>query len=490
MDQSLTSPDGVARLLGSFWTETYDARAQAQTVAAAVAELSRQYALLTAEAAAACSRRDVHPYRRERWFSVTLRTSELNATVGALRRFGAAGAFGRQDDGRQYYYGQADTTYYAFPAPERLVCARQLQTRISSPGRVWTFGIDVILRDGLLVFAQNPLTDPLVGAAVVSSDGTTTEQEATLWLRDAEFDYGDVYEQHGFIYATTPALDGATQKAGVRALGDAVAGGTNLSTFTALLAAGTGIPQTETWETVELLDAVTDVTRITICTDRACYQLPATATVSDIAVGDVLPPGTFLSSDVAVQSFSQPTAPSWLPGLVLMPGVLAVGFKNDLVLLNQDVPLTVTTVRGKPRIEFPLGTHPADTKRFFDITHARGLAAGKVVGEYLQERYGRIPATINPLQFFLTNWLRGALLLVRLAGPALQGLGQSHLRKLLEYAPPHLMVVVITDLRPPREPLTIGTTRLVTFDGTDPVRAPGTVGTMRHEIRYVATNCE
>lgn len=483
-DRRLTSTTGIARLSGSFWSETYEYRAQPEALFEAVAELAKQYAAQTAEAEAAISRRNVKPYRLERWFPLEIKRSELNTTQGALLHYGTGADYGPQADGKRYQYGIGATTYYAYPAPANLCRCSYISTRINAPGRCWTLGLDAQFDKelGLFIFREDPLADAQVTTTVADDDLV-----ATLWLCAAEFDYHDVWQQYGFVYGLSRSQDSALQKPGLNAIADCNVSGTNMQFFTDLLAAGTAIPKTKRDETVE--EVGTDARGQFVITDRAAYRIPTGSAIT-WAVRDVIPADTFLTDDVVVQSFSQTLVPAWLKGLALSPGIIAAGFTGGLVLYNADVPVTTKTVRGRTRVSFDVGGTAAEARKFFDTIHARGATAELTFWDALEQEYGANPQTINPLQFFIKHWLRGSLLVVRLAGAAIRGPGWSHLRFLKQLTPPNVLLVILADLRPPRQPFILPQPRIDKFLGSEPRTCSLRFSTPRASIRLVATNCE
>ena len=483
-DKSLTSTVGIGRLSGSFWTETYGNRAQPEALFEAVAETAKQFAVETQEALDAVSRQKVHPYRRERWFPLILKSSELNTTEGSLLHYGEDAVYGPQPDGTRYQYGVSRSTFYIFPIPAGLKRCQYVSNRINTSGRCWLFGVDVLLDldQEVLVFKDNPLTDPNV-----APDVTDTDQIATLWLCDAEFDRQDVYNQYGFVHGFSSQQDSELQKPAVLAVAEAIVTGTNMEDFTALLEAGTGIGRTLVDETV--VEIATDARGTFLATDRAVYRIPAGSNTSYV-VGDVIPANEFVTDDVMIRSFSQPLVPSWFRALGLSPGITAVGIAQGLTLYNDDVPVKVDRTQDPPYVSFDVGGTAESAKAFFTSIYARFKAAGLSFWDALQDEYGANPTTINPLTFFIKHWFRGSLLVVRLAGPALQSRSIAHLPFVKRLVPPHTLLVILADLQPPKQKFTIPANSIDRFLGGDIQQAKVTIGSARISIRYVATNCE
>ena len=483
-DKSLTSTVGISRLSGSFWTETYGNRSEPEALFAAVAELAKQFAVQTQESLDAVSRTKVHPYRRERWFELTLKLSELNTTRGSLLRYGDGAVFGPQADGTRYQYGISTSVFYIFPIPTSLRRCGYLSNRLNVSGRSWIIGVDVILdvAGGVFIFKDNPFADPNVTPVI-----TDTDQIATLWMADAEFEHYDVYAQYGFVHDMQPSLDSEVQKSGMLAVAEGIVTGTNNSDFAALLSAGTGIGRALTDETVQVV--AQDAVGTFLATDQAVYRIPA-GSVPAYTAGDTIPAGAFVTNDVIIQQFSQPFVPDWFRALGLSPGIGAVGLTGDMMLFNDDVPLRIDRTQTPPYVSFDVGGTATGAKAFFDTVHARFKAANLSFLDALESEYGINPQTINPLAFFIKNWLRGALLVVRLAGAALTGPGLPHLQHIKRLVPPHILVVILADLQPPKQTFTIGDDSVGRYLGTEIRTAEFPISDPRVSIRYVATNCE
>lgn len=483
-DKSLTSTVGISRLAGSFWTETYGDRAQPESLFEAVAELAKQFGVQRDEALAAVARTKVHPYRRERWFNVELKASEMDSTRGALLHYGDGAIYGPQADGTRYQYGVSTSVFFIFPMPANLRRFNYLSTRINLSGRCWIPGVDVLLdtKRRVFIFRENPFADDRVTPTI-----TDTDQFVSLWLCDAEFEANDVHAQYGFVHGFSSQQDSEIQKPGMAAVAEGIVTGTNTQDFSDLLAAGTGIACVKEDEIVQ--EIATDAYGQFLATNRAVYRLPANAALT-YAVGDTIPAGRFVTDDVIIQQFSQPLIPDWFRALGLPVGIMAVGLRGDMMLFNDDVPLVVDRTQTPPRVSFDVGGTPEGSRAFFNEIQARFKAAGRSLLDDLESEYGINPQTINPLAFFIKHWFRGSLLVIRLAGPALHGAGLAHLPFVKRLVPPHTLVVILADLQPPKQKFTIGSDTVGRYLGAEIRHAGVTFTNPRVSIRYVATNCE
>jgi hypothetical protein len=482
-DTDITTTSGLFSLLGSFWTEVYTGNAQAESLCAAVSEVAKQLKVDTDQAARVVSFQDTVLYRRERWFPIQLRSNELNTTPGNIPRFGDGYVFGRQPDGSTLQYGQAVPRYYSFPAPANLKSFQTLASRITSPGLVFINGVEVLhdAARGLLLFASNPLTSPLVGVQSVDTENGLVDT-AVLWMSDALFEHSDVYRQHGYVFGLDEQHDSETQHAGLMAVSNAVVGGSSQQTFGELLVAGTGIPQAASDQVVEYILA--DSRGRAIVTDKCVYRVPADSTIS-WEPGDTIPAGSFVTDDVSITDFRRGLVPESLAALVVSKDMLAAGILGDLVFPNKLVPLVSTYTTGGEVTTFELGGSPTVVREFFRIFSERLRAEGLRLSA-LTNASGEPPGQINPLRFLVKNWLRNSLLVVKLAGPALKGIGASHLLKLRELTPPHTLLILMIDLHPAPVQLTLGSSpRVGKFTGTATQQASCPVGTIRVKLRSV-----
>lgn len=486
MANELTTFTGISQLFGSFWTETYPARSQALAIAKGVAELSQQAAQDTQELINAVSRETIDPDHRERWYPLVLRRSELNATTGSILRYGTSAVYGEQPSGGYYYFGVPTTDLFKFPIPANLKAFAYMANRIGTPGKVWIPGVDIMLTDDVLIFRENPFDDPAVAIDTVplSADSDVV---ATLWLCDAMFDTGNVYTQFGFVHNIDPSLPSQIQRDGVLAVSRSIVGGTSQETLKELLSAGTGVPHVLTDEIV--VDVISSPATQVI-TDKTVHTVPTGSQISYTA-GDIIPAGAFVTDDVALTAFSRDIIPNWLYGLHLTAGLVDPKFGNNLALVNEEVPVLASTLNGNTYVEFPLGVDTVNAKRFFDEVHTRGIAGNKLLAEYLEDAYEQLPHNINPLQFFITNWFRGTLLVVHVSNVAVNNDKWLLLQHLRRITPPNLVLVILIDIAAATTGIVPGDGEITSFttlgiSSTIAIDPP----IITASIRNVQTTCE
>jgi hypothetical protein len=474
----ITNSDTFFALTGGFWTKVYANRAEPRTLAEIVTEFARQGAVDAQAAAAAVGRRSINPYRRTRLFPLEIRASQRNAIPGALLRYGDGAVYGPQTSGVTYNYGESLLPFYLYPVPENLRGFASVVPRITSPADLWSPGVDVVFDQerSALIFREDPITSAAVGTSVIA-DGADTV--ATLWLVDALFDEGDVYSRHGFAFRFGRGMDSAELKDVLAPVADAVVSGNNRELFYELLEVTTGVPRARATETVETV--ASDHRGWFVVTPQHVYRCPSEP---NCAAGETIAAGTFLTQDVRLHDFGRGTAPDWLPNIALGEGTTLPEY-TGLVLRNAATALTAST----SSVRFDMGTHP-NVEAFFTSAEAKASEAGTTLRAFFESALGRpLPATIRPLAFFASEWLRGAWYVVKLSATAASTLRFQHLSRLTALCPPGVILVIAADLPPTRAPLRIGASRTSTWTGASPAAAALAAPACRATVREI-TNCQ
>ena len=146
-----------------------------------------------------------------------------------------------------------------------------------------------------------------------------------------------------------------------------------------------------------------------------------------------------------------------VPALAVGAGLLGPGYFQDLVFINQPVPLIVSTdADGYTKLSWELGGWPGDVELFFDQVHQRGRAAGNTLAELLDQRppgtrdtqpeAGSLPSVINPLAFLCQNVLRNNFFLVRVKTSSQAGLGLDSAKEFRKIVPPGTGMIVLIEL--------------------------------------------
>lgn len=458
-------PGLLLSLLGEFWAQLYGDLDTVQAILFARAQREAQAQQNLTELLASTSRYTVPLLHREHWTQLVLKQSEMNSALLAL---GDPGVLGNQPgSGVLYALGvPVPGAAYEFPLPRDLVECPWLFNRISAPSCSLCCGIDFTVDTArqVLVFQENPFDDSrLPQRFVFDGDGNVVDTECELWLFRGGFDRQ--YNSRLFGYLLDARLPStAAFRQYTNAVLDAVVGGTAQAQVAGMVSALTGIPTVlEPQETVEVV--VTDSHGLFVATDQNVYRFSGAATPV-VSVAQTLSQGAALVDTVQFYEFNQGITPEALLALSIGPSFLSEAYYADLTFADTDVPLQVQEqVDGYTKLSFPLGGWPADVDRFFDDLHARGVAGGKTLANYLDIRANpvgqpgpaNLPPTINPLQFLIRNVLRNnaSLLIIKAAGLPGNGLGLARAGWLRKIVPPATFLFVLVQLDVPGDTVTM-----------------------------------
>lgn len=405
-------------LLGGFWTELYGgADLVYDYLRAGLLPWAQQHSDLN-ELAATLSRHTCPTHHDEQWHALTLREADRVLLPD----------------------GQA-----IFPFPRDLREVHYAADRITRPANAWTQGVD---------FTINPdqeritfLDDPFL-AENLPIEGDAPERTFTLWLLHAKFERNCLYQNYGYVLGLERPSSHRYKDLLVAGL-NAVTGVASYADVAAIVEAVAGVPRCRTdGEIVQVVTA--DANHKLIITDRNVYAFAPTATPI-VAVDQKLRRDDQLIDAVQIFEPSGGRVPQ-LPSLTLPAELFDPQITGPLTFDNLDAPLTVTeNVGGYTKISWPLGGAAADVSAFFDQLHARGVAAGATLANYLDTRPQpqptqpaavNLPVTINPLAFLFRRVLRGNCLLIRLKqadfGP--DALGADYLSLLRRIVPPHVLI--------------------------------------------------
>jgi len=124
------------------------------------------------------------------------------------------------------------------------------------------------------------------------------------------------------------------------------------------------------------------------------------------------------------------------------------------------VSLPLTVYSGPVKVTWPLGSTEEVEQLFWDTVHTNGSVTGGYLSHYLDIRstnttyrlesdndepqVWNLPATINPLQFLLSNLLRGSVMLVRAQSDCMgpNSLNTSYLSLLRQIIPPAVILLM------------------------------------------------
>jgi len=445
--------DKAARLvsfLGSYWA----GQPEASNYVKSVARVERQTEQIRDETIAAAGRTTINTHSTKTWCKLVLSAAELNTRRTAMNHYGDGDEYGG-NDGMLASYGIPHGLHlYSFPLPANFAAIPFICDRLTSPTCVLTCGLDFYVDTvkHVIRFRDNPLTNPAFNT------GDTT----SLWVFRGKFDNDQLFQHFGYVLGISlPASD--SYKTLINAIWDGLVLGSSYEALSGLLTAITAAPCVlERLETVT--DIFYDVRHLVVATNSHVYRYAKAATAV-VSVGDIVAEGQPLADAYEVHEFQRGEPANSLRALSLGPDYLLEGYLSDLVFYNRDVPLVVTTDSNKTKISFELGGHAGDVAQFFADLHERGMASGQTLANLLDERTNptteptaaNLPATINPLQFLAKNVLRNNIFVITLrptsfGANALSLQYAKHLRNIL---PPHVGLIITTELAVPGEELTI-----------------------------------
>lgn len=447
----------LLNLLGTFWATTYQGNSLLQDLTTAKGQLMQQTYFRLLELVASVSRKDIPLYSEQDWSILVIRESDLNTNDVLLHKYVTNNTVTYSSQNTTAYYGQRSTTQdFVVDTPAGLTNCYTICNRLIMPTVSLIQGIDYVIDEAVIRFKANPFLDTRIAKKdLLDNQGNIVDREITLWLYGGMYDLDWLYEQFG--YALRLKLKTSKEyKQFINAIFDAFTEGTSIRTQQLALAAVFGVPLViEAEETVE---NIVYGNELIIVTDKNVYMYPSGA-LATVSVGDRVIAGDTLTD--MFQIFELNTAPvltvDQLKGLVLEAGLLGYGFFGGLVFENKEVPIQVETVDGYTKISWELGGFSFDASKFWEDTHAAGIAKDQTLAMLLdlrdnpttQPTAASLPTTINPLQFLISNFLRNNATILKLKSgfKVSNKLAFIPVEQLRKIQPPHTILIVVTDLQ-------------------------------------------
>ena len=437
-------------LLGSFWSEFYVDNGQLRNLLGALGNLQWQQWRNISENLACVSRRTIPVSHREAWYRLALFDSQV-VSRGEPYRFGDELTFG-STAGNVYYFGDYRLGYTAYPCPPELLAAAAATNRLQDSSVWFTGGTDFKIdhEQGLILFRQDPFENPLCMKEDITVDGVVVRQ-TVIWLFQAELDLEYVQRQLGYVFKIW-------QKSSLRyrdllnAVADAAVSGATKQHLESLLTAATEVTYGEEGE--QVVDLYQDATRLLCITDRKVHAFPADVELR-VAAGDTLIAGQPLIAGADLVDFRHGQVPSWLPGLYVGRHFLSADIPGDLFFQNADLPLTLVDVAGTLQARFPVGGSVAAVAAFWAAVDAFGASSGQTLAQRLDQRdtpaetpsLDFLPATVNPLEFLVSNvWRENVGLLHLQQTPQSRWLQLPWSRLLRQLLPPHMTLILYVEL--------------------------------------------
>lgn len=460
----LDRPDKLLRLLGSFWSSTYQGVNLVFSSLSTRAQLDAQAYRDFLELIASISRFNVPVFHRENWHFLTFLESQVNNFGALVSLYDNAGIGQTYDAATNLKYGvPPETTTFSVPCPADLRTAKVVMNRIADPSLVWTDGIDFWRpANGVLTFRENPFNTELIHVQEVFEEGQVVDRLGGLWVYHGDYDWNIVYEQFGYAIRTQ-MQSSEGYKSLLNAIFDAMVHGTSSGDYHRAWSAITGIPLAADTETVETI--VSDVRSLCVITDKHAYKFPL-GSIPVVAAGDRVRAGDPLVDTLQFFEFNRGQTPenSDLSGLALGRGFLAAGYLGDLTFENNDVPLVVEQDdEGYTKVSFEIKGYPGDVEKFWEDVHAAGRAKGQTLANLLDQRANPIgeptaamlPVTINPLEFLCQNLLRyhGFVVKIRASKLGRQALGIWSADNFRKIVPPETAMIIVVELDHADEPI-------------------------------------
>lgn len=422
------SASKVAASLGTFWSRVFGDQGLLLGLGASASDAHRQSTQAELEARNALSVHSLDLFRLWHWYPYVVTSQMRNSDISAVPLYGEGWVYG--DD---IEYGvAAKRKLFSFTAPAGLVKVAAITGRTKDAGETWVHGVDFWLKDGRLTFLKDPIAS---GHFAVKEFGDV--QECLLLLAEAEFDEGRLHQKYGFLLGSSvPSTE--KWKEAVQAFTACATLGPSCQRVRAFLSAAFGIPIAKAGGTVSFVAEDAAGTWISVGDDL--YSFPAGAEAS-VEVGDVVSAGDTLVTGLTIVDGCSASDPiTELPGLVV----------KNLLFNNEDVVPEYLGIRdGKAEVRFEVRGDAGAVAQFWEATHARGVAAGRTIADFLDTRTTKVgepraenmPATVNPM--LLLYGVLGANTYVHVDADISSGmLGSPALAALHKVLPPFAGFVV------------------------------------------------
>jgi hypothetical protein len=436
--------DRLLRLLGGFWSNTYEGSDLLAEVLHARAALTKQTFERLQEATDSLSRIDIPVFRKEYWRTIILKKSEINAFPNL---YGEDIAYG---SGAEYGVRAAGLPFVC-PISEDIFDCFVITNRVTKPSVNLIRGLDFVVdkSSNVIRFKESPFNNDKFSKETLA-DG---DEELTLWLYNPSIDRQYVYQHFGYLINLW-AKSSESYKTLVNSAFDSIVLGTSSGKTIDAVSAITGIPVAKGGETVQAIEE--DRLNLLIITDKNVYKFSKKANPI-VSVGDELTEDQPLTDAFEYYEFNTGTTPAGIVGISVAGGLVPGQYVGELGFMNTTESTTVTEdVDGYTKITFPIGGHPFDVEAFWDDVHRRGVASGKTLANYLDTRTEKegqpsaesLPKEINPLKFIVENNLRYGGFLIRIKTEALapSAVGIDKLSYVRKLVPPNSAMVLIIDM--------------------------------------------
>ena len=440
----LDDKEQILRLIGGFWSYTYEGQDLLAEALKARYDLTEQTFERLQEASDCRSRLNIPLFRKETWRYFTINSKDIQNfpnLYGENTAYNDSSVYGRR----------TSSLPFVCPFPEEILDCQLISNRLSNSSVTLVRGLDFSVDNAkkIIRLNSNPFTDDRI-AKQKTDDGY---EEVVLWLYKPRIDKQYVYYHFGHIINMW-AKSSKEYKNIVNNVYDCLCDGTSIGKTLDAISTATGIPLAKGDETVEYIEE--DKLHKLIITDSNVYKFSKKATAI-VTVGSALHQDQPLTGGFTYEEFNRGQVPSSAQALSLSPDVLSkrlvseIGFANDFKELIVEYDLN-----GKTKVSFEIGGHPFDVEAFWDEVHNRGLTSGKTLANYLDTRVNKdgepeasnMPATINPLGFMVENLFRYGGIFVRINSADVIGnaVGIDKLSYVRRLLPPHAHLFLLLSL--------------------------------------------
>jgi hypothetical protein len=467
----VTGADLLLRWMGTYWTAFSEDPEFVRKYQAARNLMAAQFTVWYQETAALLDRQNIPVYHRERWWPAVLSEATQNTGTAAKVQLGGrfVGRIGPQTD-PEFIAGQAIPIggYYplegvtTYPLPNTVSdVASVIVNDLTAPTVVLVRGVDYYVENGTLFFLHD--TDPLQDtrfARTATADGLQT----VVWLCDALLDRNYVQNFAGYVLNLMD-LSSEFYKRYLNALWDVYNKGATLTEFTAGIAAMLDEPSVlAESETVEQI--VTTATGTQVITDQHVYAVSADATLrTTVRKGAILARGEVLTQTIRVYDNIDPSRLAAnteygtqfrtdVPALFLPPAFFRAELQHGLGLswLNEPVTSVGLDANGNPKLRFNMQGTTEDVELFWtdfwNYCETQNVSSVDMFGDALRYSGGNYGyyGSVQPMAFFLANFLKANLLVVTIASDQLTDQGRRGMRNLAllqTVIPEHVYVCVM-----------------------------------------------
>jgi hypothetical protein len=440
----LDDKEGLLRLLGGFWSDTYKGQDLLAEALLSRTTLTKQIFERLQEAIACRSRLNVPLFRTEYWRALVIKKSivaDLASLYGESITYGDGVIYGKRFVGLPFVY----------PIDSEISDCNLITNRLTDPSVNLVKSIDFLIDQKLKVirFKANPFNNPLF--QIQSTD--SGDEEITLWLYKPSIDREYVYTHFGYVIDLW-AKTSPEYKNLVNDIYDSIVLGTSAGRTFDAISATTGIRLAKGDETVVAIEE--DKDNLLVISDKNAYKFVKGSTAL-VSIGDSLKKDQPITDGFEYYEFNRGEVPSSIQGVSLSGELLNGKYISEIGFINrlEDTQVSYDD-NGKTKLTFTLGGHPFDVDAFWNEVHSRGIVAGRTIANALDTRTNKegepaasnLPSEINPFGFLVENVFRYGAFVVKIKSaevdPEAAGIDKlSYVRRLL---PPHTTMILIIDM--------------------------------------------